>query len=160
MLYQEFSFLTKTNSLNELKIERDTLNKDLCETLAKKGSLRRKDYNSMMEVILNILNEKEKEAENQFLNFIEAQKETAQSLKNSLLDIKDISTQDTEERITILKEHLASISVLQEKTETNQIHADRMINLGEMASGIAHEINQPLNIISLATDKILFESEI
>src|ERR1035437_107200 len=106
MLYQEFSFLTKTNSLNELKIERDTLNKDLCETLAKKGSLRRKDYNSMMEVILNILNEKEKEAENQFLNFIEAQKETAQSLKNSLLDIKDISTQDTEERITILKEHL------------------------------------------------------
>jgi C4-dicarboxylate-specific signal transduction histidine kinase len=33
-----------------------------------------------------------------------------------------------------------------------------MINLGEMASGIAHEINQPLNIISLVMDKILFES--
>ena len=44
------------------------------------------------------------------------------------------------------------------KMETKQIHADRMVNLGEMASGIAHEINQPLNIISLVMDKILFES--
>ena len=42
--------------------------------------------------------------------------------------------------------------------ETKQIHADRMANLGEMASGIAHEINQPLNIISMVMDKILFES--
>ncbi len=44
------------------------------------------------------------------------------------------------------------------KTETKQIHADRMANLGEMASGIAHEINQPLNIISMVMDKILFET--
>ncbi len=44
------------------------------------------------------------------------------------------------------------------KIETKQIHADRMANLGEMAAGIAHEINQPLNIISLVMDKILFES--
>jgi C4-dicarboxylate-specific signal transduction histidine kinase len=35
-----------------------------------------------------------------------------------------------------------------------------MANLGEMASGIAHEINQPLNIISMVLDKILFESDI
>lgn len=38
------------------------------------------------------------------------------------------------------------------------MHADRMASLGEMASGIAHEINQPLNIISMGMDKILFES--
>ena len=44
------------------------------------------------------------------------------------------------------------------KMEAQQIHADRMANLGEMASGIAHEINQPLNIISMVTDKILFEA--
>ena len=45
------------------------------------------------------------------------------------------------------------------KTEAKQIHADRMANLGEMASGIAHEINQPLNIISMVLDKILFEAD-
>jgi len=41
--------------------------------------------------------------------------------------------------------------------EAKQFHADRMANLGEMASGIAHEINQPLNIISLAMDNVLYE---
>ncbi|MEI6089171.1 MAG: PAS domain S-box protein [bacterium] len=45
------------------------------------------------------------------------------------------------------------------KMETKQSHADRMANLGEMASGIAHEINQPLNIISMVVDKILFETD-
>jgi len=45
------------------------------------------------------------------------------------------------------------------KMETKQLHADRMANLGEMASGIAHEINQPLNIISMVMDKILFETD-
>jgi PAS domain S-box-containing protein len=44
------------------------------------------------------------------------------------------------------------------KTEAMLIHTDRMANLGEMAAGIAHEINQPLNIISLVMDNILFES--
>jgi PAS domain S-box-containing protein len=48
---------------------------------------------------------------------------------------------------------------LRKKMETKQIHADRMANLGEMASGIAHEINQPLNIISMVMDKILFEAD-
>lgn len=40
-----------------------------------------------------------------------------------------------------------------------QIHADRMANLGQMAAGMAHEINQPLNIISMVMDKILYESD-
>jgi PAS domain S-box-containing protein len=46
------------------------------------------------------------------------------------------------------------------KLESKQFHADRMASLGEMASGIAHEINQPLNTISLAMDNILNEAVI
>ena len=102
------------NSLNELKKERDILNSRLCETLAKNGSLRKKDYNTMMSGILGALDEKEREAESGFLTFIEAQKETAQSLKNSLLGIKDITSQDDCEKITIIKEQLSQISKLQE----------------------------------------------
>ncbi len=41
--------------------------------------------------------------------------------------------------------------------EMQLIHSDRMAGLGEMASGIAHEINQPLNTISMAMDNILME---
>jgi hypothetical protein len=102
------------NSLNDLKKERDILNSRLCETLAKNGSLRKKDYNTMMSGILGALDEKEREAECQFLNFIEAQKQTAQSLKNSLLGIKDITSQDNCEKITIIKEQLSQISILHE----------------------------------------------
>jgi len=103
------------NSLNDLKKERDILNSRLCVNLAKNGSLRKKDYNTMMSGILRALDEKEREAERQFLNFIEAQKETAQSLKNSLLGIKDITSQNTNEKITVIKEQLSQISKLQEK---------------------------------------------
>jgi len=42
--------------------------------------------------------------------------------------------------------------------EKKQFHADRMSSLGEMASGIAHEINQPLNTISLVMDNVLYEA--
>ena len=101
-------------SLNDLKKERDILNSRLCETLAKNGSLRKKDYNTMMSGILDALDEQEKEAESQFLNFIEAQKTTAQSLKNSLLDIKDIISHDNCEKISIIKEQLSQISKLHE----------------------------------------------
>ena len=101
------------NSLNDLKKERDILNSRLCETLAKNGSLRKKDYNTIMEGILGALDEKEREAEIQFSNFIEAQKETANSLKNSLLGIKDITSQDNCKKIVIIKDQLSQISKLQ-----------------------------------------------
>jgi hypothetical protein len=102
------------HSLNDLRKERDLLNTRLCETLAKNGSLRKKDYNTLMSDILSTLDEKEGEAECQFLTFIESQKETAQSLKNSLLGIKDITAQDISEKISIIKEQLSQILKLQE----------------------------------------------
>lgn len=102
------------HSLNDLKKERSQLNEKLCDTLARNGSLRKKDYNTMMSGILTTLDEKEKEAENQFLSFIEAQKETARSLKNSLLGIKDIASQEAGEKISIIKDQLSRISVIQE----------------------------------------------
>ena len=102
------------NSLNELTKEREILNSRLSETLAKNGSLRKKDYNTIMSGILDIIDEKRSEAESQFLNFIETQKETTQSLKNGLLGIKDITSPDALERISIIKEQLSQIPKLQE----------------------------------------------
>jgi hypothetical protein len=109
-----FLFDNVQSSLNELRKERDLLNAKLCETLAKNGSLRKKDYNTMMSGILCALDQKEKEAETQFLSFIEAQKETAQALKTSLLGIKDITSPDVTEKINLVKVQLSRISELQE----------------------------------------------
>jgi uncharacterized coiled-coil DUF342 family protein len=102
------------NSLNNLRKERDLMNSKLCEAVAKNVSLRKKDYNTMMSGILNTLDEKEKNAENQFLIFIETQKETARSLKNSLLTIKDITAKDAKEKIALVKAQISQISEQQE----------------------------------------------
>jgi len=50
------------------------------------------------------------------------------------------------------------ITELREK-ETQLIHAGRMSSLGEMAAGVAHEINQPLSVISMAAEGTLRDIE-
>ena len=42
--------------------------------------------------------------------------------------------------------------------ESELFHAKRLISLGEMASGIAHEIYQPINNIGLVVDKMLMNA--
>ena len=116
-----FLFDNVHSTLNELKMERDLLNSRLCENMARNGSLRKKDYNSMMSGILDLLDEKEKDAEREFLNFVETQKETAQSLKNSLLNIKDLTSHDVEKKIAIIREQLSQISKLQEMRKETAI---------------------------------------
>ena len=102
------------NTLTDLKKDREIINSKLCESLAKNGSLRKKDCNALMASVLTSLDEKEKNAESQFLKFVEAQKEIAQSLKTGLLSIKDIASQDSNQKITIFKDQLSQISKLQE----------------------------------------------
>ncbi len=39
--------------------------------------------------------------------------------------------------------------------EAQLIHSSKLVSLGEMAAGIAHEINQPLNVIRIASSGVL-----
>ena len=51
---------------------------------------------------------------------------------------------------------------LADKARLNELkmyHDDRLIALGTMAAGIAHELNQPLNTIRVVTDGLLFGRE-
>lgn len=110
----QFLFDNVHDSLNNLKKQRDLLNSRLCETLSKNGSLRKKDYNSMMSEIIILIDEKESEAEHQFLTFIEVQKETAKLLKKSMLDLEDINPQDMDKKFKDIKDQLSDVSELQE----------------------------------------------
>jgi len=138
-----FLFDNVQSSLTDLRKERDLLNTKLCEILAKNGSLRKKDYNTMMSGILGALDEKEKEAETQFLSFIEAQKETAHALKTSLLGIKDITSPDVTEKINLVKVQLSRISELQDtRKETvmksfsdfQKLHNRMIVSLNDLLS--------------------------
>ena len=80
--------------------------------------------------------------------------------KNQSLFLSEISLTLIQSTETALFSFMITIRDISQrkKMEKKQIHADRMSSLGEMASGIAHEINQPLNIISLVIDNILYEA--
>jgi len=103
------------NSLEYLKERRTVVNSRLCEALAKKESLRKKDYNSIMDDIYSMLDEKENNAKNQVINFIDDEKEFAQSLKNIIVNITDYSTAESKDKNNTLKEELSQIAEIQEK---------------------------------------------
>ena len=86
-----FMFDNVHTALVNLKKKRNVLNSRICETLSIKGSLNEQAYKIMMSDLLSAVDEKEKEAENRFLNFIGAQTDTAHLLKTCLLEIKDIN---------------------------------------------------------------------
>ncbi len=73
----EFSYALMNDfqiSMKELKKERTQLNDLLRGNMAKNGSLRKNDYDILMDDIFILLDEKEKEAESSFHLYIEDQK--------------------------------------------------------------------------------------
>ena len=122
-------------SLEYLKERRIDVSSKLCDALAKKESLRKKDYNSIMDDIYRMLDEKENNAKSQFINFIEDQKEFTQSLKNIIVNITDYSTTDSTDKITVLKEELSQIAEIQEKRKESVIktltdfHISRILDI-------------------------------
>ncbi|MEI8032336.1 MAG: hypothetical protein WCH05_03185 [Chlorobiaceae bacterium] len=103
------------DSLEHLKERRTVVSEQLCEALAKTESLRKKDYNRIMDDVYNLLQEKENAAKTHFINFIEDQKEFAQSLKHIILNIGDYHTDNGLEINSKLREELSQIADLQEK---------------------------------------------
>jgi len=97
------------HSLFELRNERIQLNTLLRENLARKGSLRKNDYDCLMGDLFTLLSEKEKEAENQFNSYIEDQKLMVQFLRHGILEIKNIEDDDYKTKIETFKTDLENI---------------------------------------------------
>ncbi|MEI8338270.1 MAG: hypothetical protein WCF92_03975 [bacterium] len=109
------------NSLDYLKERRTDVSTRLCEALAKKESLRKKDYNTIMTDIYILLDEKENNAKNQFFAFIEDQKIFTQSLKNIILNISEYKTMDSADNNELLKAELLQIAKIQEERKETVI---------------------------------------
>ena len=77
------------DSFLDTKQEREKLNAELRENLAKNESLRRKDFDHMMQGILSTQDEKEKEVRNLLNGYLNGQKEMAQALRENLKKFKD-----------------------------------------------------------------------
>ena len=109
------------DSLEYLKKKRNIISSKLCDVLAKKESIRKKDYNSIMDEIYSMLDEKENTAKNHFINYIEDQKEFTQSLKNIIINISAYSKADLVSANSLLKAELSEIAEIQEKRKETVI---------------------------------------
>jgi PAS domain S-box-containing protein len=62
--------------------------------------------------------------------------------------------------------HLGDVGVLilrdvttQKDMQAQLIHASKLATVGQMAAGLAHEMNQPLNVVRMAADNVLMRME-
>ncbi|MDI6793709.1 MAG: hypothetical protein QME81_12740, partial [bacterium] len=86
-------------SFLDTRQEREKINTQLRESLAQNGSLRRKDFDLMMEGILSTQEEREKEVKNLLGSYLNEQKEMAQTLRDHLARVKDALAKGDAQRV-------------------------------------------------------------
>ncbi|MBI5182918.1 MAG: hypothetical protein HY999_00950 [Nitrospinae bacterium] len=77
------------DSFLDTKQEQERINAELRENLAKNGSLRRKDFDNMMQGILLTQEEREREVRNLLKTYLNEQKKMIHALRENLAKIKD-----------------------------------------------------------------------
>ncbi len=80
--------------LDDFKIKRNEISNQLKETLARGESLRKKDFDSMMQEILFHQDEREKEVRDLLKTFFQEQKEIAEIIKKSLTGTEKVRIDD------------------------------------------------------------------
>ena len=103
------------DSLLDTRDEREKLNGELRENLAKNKSLRRKDFDRLMDGILLTQNEREKEVRNLLNSHLHEQKEMARDLRGSLEKFKDSLAKGEAQRVKEFQEMIKEILVKQDE---------------------------------------------
>jgi len=105
------------DSLLDTKQEREKLNAELRESLTKNESLRRKDFDNMMQGILLTQDEREKEVRNLLSSYLNEQKEMAQALRENLGKFKNSLIKGEVRRVKEFQEMIKEILTKQGKSK-------------------------------------------
>ena len=95
--------------------EREKLNAELRENLAKNNSLRRKDFDNMMQGILLTQDEREKEVRNLLNHYLIEQKQIARSLHKNLEKFKNSLAKGEARRVKEFQEMIKEILANQDE---------------------------------------------
>ncbi len=105
-IFQDFQ-----DSLLSTRTEREKINSQLKESLAKNGSLRKKDFDRMMSIISTHLDQSELEVRQLSQKYLNEQTKLVQQLREGLRNFKDALTEGQAERVkelqTLIKEILS-----------------------------------------------------
>ncbi|MEW6410763.1 MAG: hypothetical protein AB1488_11775 [Nitrospirota bacterium] len=102
-------------SLFNTRQEREKINTQLRDILAKNESLRRKDFDHMMQGILSTQDAREKEVRNLLNSYLNEQKEMTQVLRERLGRFKDSLARGENQRIKEFQEMIKDIVAKQDK---------------------------------------------
>jgi hypothetical protein len=103
------------DSFIDTKQEREKLTVELRENLAKNKSLRRNDFDNMMQGILSNQDKREKEVRNLLNRYLNERKEMAQALKGSLEKFKDSLAKGEIQRVKEFQNMIKEVLDEQEK---------------------------------------------
>ncbi len=103
------------DSFIEGKEEREKINAQLRDILAKNEHLRRKDFDNMMRSIFTTQEEKEKEVKDLLKSYINEQRQMPQTLRESLKDYRDSLAKGEVRRLKEFQDTIREILAKQEK---------------------------------------------
>jgi hypothetical protein len=131
------------HSMQEFRKERMLLNSKLRDNLARGGSLRKNDYDILMDEIFLQLDRKEKEAEEQFYSYIEDQKAMVRFLRQGILEIKNTGLDDNQKKIEDFKLELEAILKTQQQRKEGAIQ--KFIEFQNIHKNITDNFQKLLN---------------
>ena len=125
--------------LEEFKTKRNEMSNQLKENLAKEGSLRKKDFDSMMGEILSRQDEREKQVKDLLRTFLEEQKEVAQTIKKNLAEGENVRINDFKKMLQDIqtrqkaRENKVSIALMTFQKEYKEVAESlhNLLNKGE-----------------------------
>jgi uncharacterized phage infection (PIP) family protein YhgE len=112
-IFQDFQ-----ESLLSTRTERERINSQLRESLAKNGSLRKKDFDRMMGVISTHLDQSEQEVRQLSQKYLNEQTKLVQQLRKGLLDFKNALAEGQAEKVKELQTLIKEILSKQNESKT------------------------------------------
>lgn len=112
---------TFQESFLDKKQEREKLKAELRENLARNGTLRKKDFDNMMQKILSNQETREREVRNLLNSYLNGQRQMADSLRNNLANVKDALAKGQTQRAKEFQAVIKDILAQQEKRKQEAI---------------------------------------
>jgi septal ring factor EnvC (AmiA/AmiB activator) len=130
-------------SISNTNHERETLKVQLRDTLAKNESLRKKDFDLMMNAILLSQDDREREVRSLLSNYLMEQKDMARQLKENLGSFKDGLNKDNIDRINEFRGMLKDI--LRKQEERKGEVTDKLKMFQKEQGELAHTLEELLS---------------
>jgi molecular chaperone DnaK (HSP70) len=105
-------------SLSDTKQEREELKIELRDTLARNESLRKKDFDAMMNTILSSQDDREREVRGLLSSYLTEQRDMAKTLRENLGSFRDSLNRDNIDRVQNFHQMLQDILNKQEERKT------------------------------------------